>query len=113
MNRETCDHIIDDQIEKCLGLLRAKREEYATENPLHNFEQAANLLGVKARQALGGMMAKHIISLYDMIQKEAPANISVWDEKIGDSINYLLLLKAVVLEELSTVLNDTTTQKEK
>ena len=47
-------------------------------------------------------MAKHTVSVYDMIRgleegKSYP--LELWDEKIGDSINYLLLLAAAVRED--------------
>ena len=46
-------------------------------------------------------MAKHTVSVYDMLRgleegKSYP--LELWDEKIGDSINYLLLLAAAVRE---------------
>jgi hypothetical protein len=49
-------------------------------------------------QALGGMMAKHTISIYDMIDTGNDYPMALWDEKITDHLNYLLLLKAVVSE---------------
>ena len=47
------------------------------------------------------MMSKHTVSVYDMIRglesgEEYP--LDMWDEKIGNSINYLLLLAALVRE---------------
>jgi hypothetical protein len=34
-----------------------------------------------------------------MIRKDSNQPLDVWNEKISDSINYLLLLKAIVEEE--------------
>lgn len=46
------------------------------------------------------MMAKHIVSLYDMCFAEAVSySLDTWNEKITDSLNYLFLLKAIVKEE--------------
>lgn len=46
------------------------------------------------------MMAKHIISLYDMCYaKSAAFKKELWDEKITDSLNYLFLLAAIIREE--------------
>ena len=48
---------------------------------------------------LAGMMAKHIISLYDMCFDDVGSyDMDTWEEKITDSLNYLFLLKAVVKE---------------
>jgi hypothetical protein len=47
------------------------------------------------------MMAKHTISIYDMCYGDRNGktySLELWDEKITDSINYLLLLKALVTE---------------
>ena len=48
------------------------------------------------------MMAKHTVSVYDLIEDyEQGKEISpkMWAEKIGDSINYLLLLTALLEED--------------
>lgn len=46
------------------------------------------------------MMAKHIVSLYDMCFAEGISySLDTWNEKITDSLNYLFLLKAIVKEE--------------
>ena len=45
------------------------------------------------------MMCKHTVSVYDLIREnERGKNIpeALWEEKIGDSINYLLLLTALL-----------------
>lgn len=48
-------------------------------------------------------MAKHTVSVYDLIDdyeqgKAIPKEM--WAEKIGDSINYLLLLTALLEEKI-------------
>lgn len=48
-------------------------------------------------------MAKHTVSVYDLIRKHDLGGMTskeMWSEKIGDSINYLLLLSALVQEEM-------------
>ena len=48
-------------------------------------------------RALAGMLAKHIVSLYDMcFDGDTDYDIGTWNEKITDSLNYLFLLKAIV-----------------
>jgi hypothetical protein len=83
-------------------VLTAKAAEYATDDRLHNFKAAADLERVTPVEALGGMMAKHTISVYDLIHdygdgKEIP--LELWSEKITDSINYLFLLWALLNEK--------------
>lgn len=101
MNTENFNKIIHEQIERCEATLCKKADEYATDDRLHNFKVAAGLQDCLPTTALGGMMAKHTVSVYDMIRgleegKSYP--LELWDEKIGDSINYLLLLTAAVRE---------------
>ena len=101
MNTKDFNEIIHEQIERCEATLCKKADEYATEDRLHNFKVAAEIQKCLPTTALGGMMAKHTVSVYDMIRgleegKSYP--LELWDEKIGDSINYLLLLAAAVRE---------------
>ena len=82
------------------ALLFRKSAEYSTEtDKLHNFKQAAELQEVSNKKALGGMMAKHTISVYDMINSDKQQPTELWQEKLADSINYLYLLWALVKEE--------------
>lgn len=83
----------------CQNTLSVKGGEYATEDRLHNFKVAARMQGVTPKQALGGMMAKHTVSVYDLIWDEEDNDEMLWAEKITDHINYLLLLKAILDEE--------------
>lgn len=101
MHPLTFDKVLNETWDKVEAILKSKGEEYSTElDKLHNFKKAANMKGESPREALGGMMIKHTVSIYDLIAKEESALIEVWDEKIIDHINYLILLRAIVLEEL-------------
>lgn len=93
------NQIIDAQLDVCQSILKSKAKEYATEDRLHNFRVAADLQGVPAKNALGGMMAKHTVSVYDMCGSKESYSQELWSEKITDSINYLLLLRALIQEE--------------
>ena len=64
---------------------------------LQAFKVAAAIQDISPLQALGGMMAKHTTSIYDLINRGCTDEI-MWDEKITDHINYLVLLKCLVLE---------------
>lgn len=83
--------------------LKAKAAEYATNGDrLHNFRVAAAIEGISKYAALGGMMAKHTVSVYDLIRYADQGTAvpkDLWEEKIKDSINYLFLLWAMVNEE--------------
>ena len=90
---------VEAQIERCTNVLIKKAKEYATEDRLHNFKVAAALQGGTPEQALAGMWAKHIVSVFDMCNSGKEYSEEMWNEKITDSINYLLLLRAMVEKE--------------
>lgn len=70
-----------------------------TPSTLSAFKTAASLQECTPERALAGMMAKHIISIYDMcFSEQAAYTQSMWDEKITDTLNYLFLLNALVRE---------------
>lgn len=101
MNTETFDNIINEQLQTCKDVLISKAKEYATDDRLHNFKVAAAIQGCTPIKALAGMMAKHTVSIYDMCNGTGCGmvyTLARWEEKITDSINYLLLLKALVKE---------------
>lgn len=95
------EKIIKEQLAYCESLLTFKGKEYDSDSDdrLHSFKTAAKLQGITPKQALAGMLAKHTISIFDMCQDKNEYSESNWTEKITDHINYLLLLKAMVLEE--------------
>ena len=94
--------IFDDQVVKCSKTLCNKRKEYTGDHQdrLIAFKVAASLQGCTPQRALVGMMAKHIVSLYDMCYaKPGMFKKELWEEKIRDSLNYLFLLAAIIKEE--------------
>lgn len=101
MNINDFDVAINEQIEYCMSLLVSKGDEYDTTNNdrLHAFKTAAVLQHQTPKQALAGMMAKHTVSIYDMCVEDKEYPMEKWTEKITDSINYLLILKAMLTEE--------------
>ena len=85
----------------CADTLKQKTKEYTGDDTdrLGAFKAAAALQHTTPERALAGMLAKHIVSLYDMcFDNSADYGMSTWDEKITDSLNYLFLLKAIVKE---------------
>lgn len=94
------NEILKKQMRICKETLGVKATEYAKQDRLHNFKKAAHLKGITVRNALSGIMVKHTISIYDMCESDEIYPLAVWNEKITDHINYLILLRAVVEEEI-------------
>lgn len=100
MHSQDFARVFDAQIARSMDVLKAKGDEYATENDvLHNFKAASGLNNVTEAEALWGMLTKHLVSLSDMVKLDPNTfEMAVWDEKITDSINFLILLKAIAVE---------------
>jgi len=93
--------VLEKQMERCASTLKKKKKEYTgdSQDRLIAFKVAAAMQGCKPERALAGMMAKHIVSLYDMCYADRETfDMATWDEKITDSLNYLFLLRAIVEE---------------
>lgn len=103
MNAEDFDKIVADRMDWCRQTLCAKGDEYAREGDrLWNFKVAARKLNCHPAEALAGMMVKHTVSVDDIIDGLSKGIVPPKDlvaEKIGDSINYLLLLEGLIEEE--------------
>ena len=105
MNAVKVNKIIRAQIDRCLSIFNAKQDEYITKKDhkdadmLANFQGAAGLMKTTKKRALLGMWVKHLVSISDMCQSDKDYPIELWEEKITDAINYLLLLKCVIVEE--------------
>lgn len=93
---------LDEMLEHCLGLLVSKNKEYARNgDKIWNFRRAAQIENTVPEKALRGMMTKHVVSVYDMIDDLAIGvkhPVEKWREKLGDFINYLILVWALVRE---------------
>ena len=77
-----------------------KNLEYSrNDDKLWNFKRAAMVQGVTPEFALLGMMSKHLVSIIDICQDgELPAK-ELLAEKITDTVNYLILLEAIIEEQ--------------
>ena len=104
MTNKRFNEIVEDQLIRCKNILISKGVEYTenedTDDRLHSFTVAAVLEGITPKEALAGMMVKHTVSIYDMCRDPQYHSLDKWHEKITDHINYLLLLAAMVEEEV-------------
>jgi hypothetical protein len=95
----------DKFLEEALSTLKRKGREYATnENFFANFEQAIGISFCDTKEAvLWHYLTKHLQSVKDMINTvevgegiHGHFDTKHINEKIGDSINYLLILRAML-----------------
>lgn len=102
----TFDDCIENRLQKIRKTLLLKAKEYASnDNRFHNFDVAAHILNSTPERALQGMMLKHIVSIFDLIEwtevNEQLITESLINEKIGDAINYLILLEGLLLRRIN------------
>lgn len=94
--------VVEHRISSIREVLLKKAAEYARNGDrLHNFKRASAIEQCSPVMALRGFLTKHIVSIYDMIddcEAGCKARPDIWNEKIGDAINYLILLEALITE---------------
>lgn len=102
MNVELFNKILDARIDRLRALFERKRAEYASDvDVLINFRRGAELMRCTPERVLGGYVCKHILSVYDIIDKiERGGRVEedVIDEKVGDVIVYMVLLEGLYVD---------------
>lgn len=101
MNNEQFAYLLADRLDKIKNVLGLKAQEYAINGErLHNFKEAARCKNETVEEALWGMFIKHYVSVQDMVYGRTKPTSYLVNEKIGDCINYLILLEAAFTEQL-------------
>lgn len=100
-NKEQFEAVLERRLERIREVLGVKAGEYATgADRYHNFHQAARMNKETPERALWGMSTKHLVSVKDLVDwtESDPERITpeMADEKIGDMINYLILLEGLL-----------------
>ena len=105
MTEKEFQDVLTTRLTKIKETLSSKAEEYATDNDkLHNFNVGARLTVQTRERVLWGFAIKHYISFLDILDSldkgKLPTETLV-DEKIGDLINYLVLVEASLKDRLN------------
>jgi ATP-dependent RNA circularization protein (DNA/RNA ligase family) len=100
------DEIVDKRLTAIKETLLVKGKEYRRDNdPLHNFRKGAAITNQSEEKVLWGFATKHLVSVMDMIEDIEEYGIlpkeDMLEEKIGDMINYLILLEASFKESIN------------
>lgn len=106
MRTDTFNKVVEDQLTTCKNILCLKGFEYTPDAAVESsadrlaaFKKAAIIIDGTQKEALLGMLAKHLVSISDMCLDGRDYSVERWAEKITDSINYLLILRAMIDEE--------------
>ena len=106
MKTDIFNKVIEEQLLTCKNILCQKGLEYTpnaiaetSADRLAAFKKAATIIEGTQKEALLGMLSKHLVSISDMCVDGKEYSVERWTEKITDSINYLLILRAMIEEE--------------
>ena len=111
MNKQRFKKLIDEQADALRQLTASKGEEYARsdDDQLANFKRQAAEFGLQPEQVLAIYLNKHLDSIKTYIKHKTPTSVYALAEpiegRIDDAILYLLLLKAMVVEQKEKDLN--------
>ena len=101
MTQEEFDTILEDRINSMRVVLAAKGKEYGdSRDRLHNFKRSSDILGTSPEDVCVGYLTKHLVAVLDMADRAPCFTRAMIDEKVGDLINYLVLLEAIFIEAL-------------
>lgn len=110
MTHEKFNNFAKNFVKQTTSVLYAKGKSYALNrgDRLEHFKSAAKYLNTTPREACLAQLTKHLVSIRDMVCANDGAVFSPeqWDEKIGDAINYLVLLRAIVIDQEMEDKND-------
>jgi hypothetical protein len=105
MKLKDFDAVVEERLGKCREVLTSKNKEYASDvDKLENFKQAAGMKGETPERALWGMWVKHITSIRKIVEdldRGKVPTLALAAEKLGDNINYSLLLEGLLRERIN------------
>lgn len=100
MQNKTFNDIVEARLGKIRETLSRKQAEYADDSErFKNFKDVASMEGQTCEQALLGMANKHWAVVHDWIKTGKIPNQTEVDEKLGDWINYMILLEGIWAEK--------------
>ena len=104
MTEDQFDKLVTARLNLTRQTLVIKGKEYRRNNdPLHNFNVAAQLGNTTREKALWGFALKHYVSFMDILNDIEKGNLpteELLSEKVGDLINYLILCEASIKDKI-------------
>lgn len=95
------EQLFEERIRKCRDILIVKAKEYSTDlDKMRNFNVAGRMLGMAPYKVAFYYMMKHFESFYEIVIEDREVSRELWDEKVGDLLNYIFLIDAMVVKAL-------------
>ena len=100
MRTEEFNKIVEEFLEKTKATLIKKEDEYSLgEDRFAFFKREAQIANVTPEKALYFCMLKHITSFIDMINTGDKYSQELWFDKLGDIVNYCILLYGLLEDD--------------
>lgn len=100
MEKYIFKEIVSKLESKTIDTLFNKNEKYSDVlDALHNFKAGASISGMTPAQTCWGYMTKHLVALRDKIERNDFSDEADLLEKCQDSINYIIFIYALGMEE--------------
>lgn len=108
MNRKRFNHIIDHRVEKSISVFKSKNDEYASEEEVfQNFKDGVGISYNNTPEKYAWeLLSKHLQSIKDIlnnIENDNYPSLSLIDEKMNDSHNYLYLIEGMITEKIEKI----------
>jgi len=105
MTNDTFTHILSARLTNIVATLDKKGREYAPGNEvevdrLQNFKIGSRYMNSTPAMTCYCYLTKHLASIEDMITGRLRLTPDLIEEKLGDAINYFILLEAILLEQM-------------
>lgn len=102
MNRKRFNEIVEEICNDVKTILIKKGQEYNTgnEDVFENFRIAAIADKTTVEQSLWGMYMKHWVSVRKIVKDDQLPTKELLNEKILDSVAYMILLKGIIIEQI-------------
>jgi len=95
MNSLDFEDLLKNRIDSIHTTLNSKGREYSNEqDKLKNFKGGSFIAGQTPREYLWSLLTKHLECIREIVRGDLDDSYA--DEKIGDAINYLILLEALI-----------------
>jgi hypothetical protein len=95
--------MLNERISSIQTILNGKKKEYATEQDrMHNFNQAAQIENSTPIDMAWAFLMKHFVSVQDIVKgfkSDVVTPRALVKEKIGDLINYLIIIEALLWKD--------------
>lgn len=99
MNKDKFNNLVEERVEKIKRILLEKSAEYSSdEDKLKNFKSGSPISGQTPTAYLWSLATKHLECIREMALGRL--DVKYYDEKIGDAINYMILLEGLFKENL-------------